>query len=39
MPDLNSGNRKAGTTLELQRLLVQLCREVHGPFESADPLN
>ncbi len=32
LPDLNSANRKTERTRELQRILVQLCRSVEGPF-------
>lgn len=32
LPDLNSGNRKTDNILELQRVLVDLCLAVEGPF-------
>lgn len=32
LPDLNSANRKQSDTLQRQRTLVALCREVVGPF-------
>ena len=32
IPDLNAGNRKDDKTLERQRLLVELCLRVEGPF-------
>ena len=35
LPDLNAGNRKTDRTLELQRVLVQLCLRVEGPFFSS----
>ena len=35
-PDLNSANRRAEETLERERLLVQLCLRVQGPFRSPD---
>lgn len=34
LPDLNSDNRKTDRTRELQRVLVELCRSVEGPFPS-----
>jgi hypothetical protein len=36
LPDLNSANRKADETLERERLLVQLCLRIDGPFLSSD---
>lgn len=32
LPELNAGNRKSDRTLELQRILVELCLRVEGPF-------
>jgi hypothetical protein len=34
LPDLNSANRKTDRTRELQRILVELCCSVEGPFAS-----
>jgi hypothetical protein len=34
LPDLRSDNRKDSITLERQRVLVELCRSVEGPFET-----
>lgn len=34
LPDLNAGNRKETKTLERQRILVELCLEVVGPFDT-----
>lgn len=36
LPDLNAGNRKSGETLERQRVLVELCLEVAGPFPAQE---
>ena len=36
LPDLDSANRKSDRTLERQRLLVQLCLEVEGPFPMSE---
>lgn len=33
LPDLNSSNRKTARTLELQRILTEICLKVEGPFE------
>jgi len=35
LPDLNSQNRKSDETVERQRLLVELCLRVEGPFLTA----
>lgn len=35
LPDLNSGNRKTTETLQRQRILVELCQTVEGPFATA----
>jgi hypothetical protein len=35
LPDLNSANVKASQTLERQRILVELCLRVEGPFGPA----
>ena len=32
LPDLNAANRKANRTLEIERLLAELCLRVEGPF-------
>lgn len=32
LPDLNSANRQTARVRELQRILVELCRSVQGPF-------
>ena len=37
LPELNSANRKADRTLELQRILVELTLRVEGPFRSSEP--
>lgn len=34
LPGLNSSNRKAAQTLELQRVLVSLCDRIDGPYET-----
>jgi hypothetical protein len=34
LPDLNAGNRKADLTLERQRIIVDLCLRVEGPFST-----
>ncbi len=34
LPDLNSTNYKDRLTLERQRVLVELCQSVEGPFET-----
>jgi hypothetical protein len=34
LPDLNSRNRKESKTLERQRILVELCLDVVGPFDT-----
>jgi hypothetical protein len=34
LPDLNASNRKADQTLERQRLIVDLCLRVEGPFST-----
>lgn len=34
LPDLNSATYKDDVTLERQRILVTLCRQVAGPFET-----
>ena len=36
LANINAGNRRATETIERQHLLVELCRDVLGPFESAD---
>lgn len=35
IPNLNAGNRKEARTIELQRILVELCLQVEGPFPVA----
>ena len=32
LPELNAGNRKSDRTLEFQRVLVDLCLRIEGPF-------
>jgi hypothetical protein len=34
LPDLNYHHRKESRTLELQRILVELCQSIEGPFPS-----
>jgi len=36
LPELNSDNRKLGSTLERQRILVTLAVQIEGPFTSAE---
>ena len=36
LPELKSSNRKANRTLELQRLLTELCLRVEGPFSPSE---
>jgi len=36
LPELNAGNRKADQTLELQRVLIELCLRVEGPIPPSE---
>lgn len=36
LPDLKSSNRKDDVTLEQQRILVELCLRVEGPFATSE---